>query len=184
MRMCIMSESFEFIEKLYSCPRGKAGWRQFEDVCLEILCYLFVPPLSNPIIQQRTYSGIDIRDAVFPNHNLSSHNNWANLLEELNARRVLFEFKNHDKTNIGKEEVNQVRNYLTKRMGRLAILCCSKKPNKSAHIQRNKILNEDDKTILFLTKDDLKEMLLIKERDEDPADLIMDMVDQFYLQQE
>lgn len=179
-----MSKSFKLIEKLYSCPCGIAGWKQFEDICLEILCYLFVPPLSNPIIKQRTYSGIDIRDAVFPNHNYTSNNHWANLLEELNARLVLFEFKNYDSSKIGKEEVNQARNYLTKRMGRLAILCCSKKPNKSAHTQRNKILNEEDKVILFMTKDDLKEMLLIKERDEDPADLIMDMVDQFYLQQE
>jgi hypothetical protein len=38
--------------------------------------------------------------------------------------------------------------------------------------------------ILFLTKDHLKEMLFIKERGEDPGDLIVDLVERFYLQHE
>jgi hypothetical protein len=38
--------------------------------------------------------------------------------------------------------------------------------------------------ILFLTPDGIKEIVYIKERGEDPADLIMDMVEEFYLQHE
>ena len=38
--------------------------------------------------------------------------------------------------------------------------------------------------ILFLTKDHLKEMLFIKERGEEPSDLIRDLVEWFYLQHE
>jgi hypothetical protein len=37
---------------------------------------------------------------------------------------------------------------------------------------------------LFVTVDHLKEMLFIKERGEDPSDLIMDLVERFYVQHE
>jgi hypothetical protein len=93
-----------------------------------------------PKIQIRTYSGIDIRDAIFPNRNFHSDNHWGHLLQELEARLTLFEFKNYDITEIRKEEVDQVRNYMKKPMGRLAIMCCSKDPNETAYIRSNSIL--------------------------------------------
>jgi hypothetical protein len=179
-----MTTVVELIDKLDSCPQGMSGWNEFEDICIEILCYLFVPPLTNPIIQNRTYSGINRRDAVFPNRNFTSENPWAHLLKELKARLILFEFKNYDSTEIGKEEVNQTLNYMTGPMGNLAILCCSKKPERSAHIRRNSIFSEHKKAILFITKDEIKELLYIKERGNDPADLILDLLELFYLQHE
>ncbi len=97
---------------------------------------------------------------------------------------ILFEFKNYDLEEIGKEETNQVKDYMTQHMGRLAILCCNKLPNQAAHQKRNTIFSQEEKLILFLTKDHLNEMLSIKERSEDPSDLIMDLVESFYLQHE
>jgi hypothetical protein len=179
-----MSKIDDLIDRLMSCSAGTAGWKDFEDVCLDILHCLFVPPLAEPKVQPRTYSGIDRRDAVFPNRNFEVHDSWGLLLRELNARMILFEFKNYDNTEIGKEEVDQIRNYLTEPMGHLAMMVCSKLPNDAAHIRRNSIFSAEGKVILFLTKDHLKEMLFIKERGEDPADLVVDLVEWFYLQHE
>ena len=97
---------------------------------------------------------------------------------------ILFEFKNYDKDEIGKDEINQTRNYLTKPMGQLAIVCCSKSPNAAAHIKRNTIFSDEAKVILFITRTELHEMILIKGRGEDPSDLILDLVERFYLQHE
>jgi len=97
---------------------------------------------------------------------------------------VLFEFKNYDTTDIGHEEVIQTDNYLTEPMGKLAIMICSKAPDRGAHIQRNTIYSKHGKVILFLTKEHLKEILFIKDRGEDPSDLIVDLVEKFYLQHE
>lgn len=179
-----MSRAAELQRRLDACPAGLGGWKEFEEICVEVLQYLFVPPLNDPIVQPRSYSGIDRRDAVFPNRNMGAENNWGRLYQELQARMILFEFKNYDKEAIGKEEVNQTRNYLTEPMGRLGIICCNRLPNKAAHIKRNTIYSEDTKVILFMTIDHFKEMLYIKERDEDPSDLIMDMVERFYIQHE
>ena len=134
-----MTRTSDLIGELKSCPPGESGWKQFEDICIEVLIYLFVPPLENPRIQIRSHSGIDRRDAIFPNRNFTSENTWGKIHQELNARLILFEFKNYDKSEIGKDAVNQVRNYLTEPMGKLGILCCNKKPVESAYIKRNSI---------------------------------------------
>jgi hypothetical protein len=116
--------------------------------------------------------------------NFGGGGHWTQLLRELDARLVLVEFKNYDTEDIGKDEVNQTSNYLRRPMGRLAILVTNKAPGDAAHIKRNTIYSEDRKVILFVTTQQLIEMLDIKERGEDPADLIMDAVERFYLQHE
>lgn len=179
-----MSPAAALIQRLESCPPGANGWREFEEVCIDTLKYLFVPPLAEPIVQGRTYSGTDRRDAIFPNRDDGKSNNWGRLHRELQARLVLVEFKNYDNEVVGKEEVNQARNYLTKPMGKLALICSPVLPDRSAHIKRNTIFSEDGKVILFVTVAHLKEMLFIKERGEDPSDLIMDLVERFYVQHE
>lgn len=184
-----MNEVNDFIQRLDACPLGRAGWSQFEDLCTEILNFLFVPPLTAATRQGRTYSGVNRRDAIIPNRNITPNTvanskNWHHLYLELDARMILFEFKNYDRTEIGHEEVNQTRNYMNGAMGRLSIMICSNVPNDSAHRQRNTVYNQDQKVILFITKEQLTEMLLIKDRNEDPSDLIMDLLERFYIQHE
>lgn len=181
-----MTRASDLIAKLDACPIGSSGWKEFEDVCIEILTHLFVPPLSTPKIQPRTLSGVQRRDAVFPNRNISdTSNNWGRLYKELDARMVLFEFKNYDSSEIGKEEVDQARSYMREHTGRLAIIVCNKEPHASAYRERLTIFNAKGKeVILFVTIDHLKEMLHMKERGEDPSDLIYDLLEWMYLQQE
>ncbi len=179
-----MSTATSLVQQLEACPPGSAGWREFEDACIGTLRYLFVPPLAEPIVQGRTYSGTDRRDAIFPNRDDGHPGNWGRLYRELQARLVLCEFKNYDSGEVGKDEISQVRNYLTKPMGRLAIVCSPRLPDRSAHIKRNTIFSEDGKVILFVTVNHLKEMIFIKERGEDPSDLIMDLLERFYVQHE
>lgn len=184
-----MSQVNDFIQKLDDCPLGQAGWNQFEELCTDIIKFLFVPPLNNPQRQGRTYSGVNRRDAIFPNRNITpseeiNARNWHHLYVELDARMILFEYKNYDVTEIGHEEVNQTRNYLTNPMGRFGIMICSKTPNKSAHRQRNTVYTNDKKVIIFINKEHLKEMLAMKERGENASDLIIDLVEEFYIQHE
>jgi hypothetical protein len=177
----MMSHEETLRTRLNAIPLGISGWKQFEDVATETLCHLFVPPLSNPIQQARSYSGIDRRDAIFPNRNHGIQNHWGRLLHELEARMILVEFKNYDSEVVGKDEVNQTRNYLTKPLGRLALIVSTKEPNHAAHVKRNTVYSEDGKVILFLNIEHLNEMLYMRERGEDPADLIMDAIERFYI---
>ena len=171
-------------QRLEQCPPGRPGWKEYEDACIDALKHLVFLPLEEPYIQPRTYSGIDRRDAVFPNRNMEGHNNWGHIFKELAARMVLFEFKNYDR-----EEIRQGRDQPDQKLskqadGKARNQCCNRSPNESAYIKRNTIYSEDGKVILFVTTEQLIEMLFIKERGEDPSDLIMDMIERFYLQHE
>lgn len=184
-----MNQVNALIERLDNCPLGRDGWAEFEETCTEILNYLFVPPLNNPHRQAKTLSGISRRDAIYPNRNITENGvpgtkNWYYLFRELQAKLILIEYKNYNITDIGTEEVNCALNYLTNPMGNLAILICSKTPNRQAHIRRNTIYTNNHKVILFITKDNLKEMLSMKERGEDPSDLIIDLIELFYIEHE
>jgi hypothetical protein len=171
----------DLISKLSTCPAGVPGWKQFEDICIEILTYLFVPPLEKPKIQTTTYPEIDRRDAIFSNRNNGSANMWGQIYQDTKARLILVEFKNYDKQEIGKEDVNQTFNYMKEKMGPLAIMCCNKEPVASAHVKRNEIFVKEDKLILFLLPEHLKEMLYAKERGENPAGLILDMIEDAFM---
>ena len=169
--------------RLVAVPEGHAGWVAFEIACVDALTHLLVPPLSAAQIQGRTYSGTDRRDAIFPNRNRGESNTWGILLAELDARMVLFEFKNYAGP-VGKDEVNQTRNYLSRPMGRLAVIIARNGYEPGAFIKRNTVFSEENKVIVLLTSNDLIEMLDMKERGEDPADLLVDAIERFYIEYE
>ncbi len=176
--------SEDLLRRLKACPPGTPGWTNFEEVCIKILEYLFVPPLKSPHIQARSLHGTDRRDAVFPNRESVVTSSWGMLSRELHARMVLFEFKNFDKEDLGKDAVDQAKNYLNGPMGNLGIICSNKLPSASALQRRNTVYTNDKKVILFLTPVTLEEMCIIKERGEDPADLILDLLEEFYIKHE
>lgn len=109
---------------------------------------------------------------------------WGQLNIELKARLVLVEFKNYDLHALGKDEVDQTRNYLTKPYGKLGLICCRQEPSKEALLRRNQVYTQEEKVILFITEKTLCEMLRMKERGEDPAKLIVEMIELFYMQHE
>lgn len=174
----------ELIANIQACPLGVPGWRTFEDVGTAALTHLFVPPLAEPTIQPRSFSGIDRRDAVYPNRNMTPDTFWGHIHAELKARLILVEFKNYDIHTLGKDEVDQTRNYLTKPFGKLGLICCRREPSKEALLRRNQVYTQEDKVILFITEDKLCEMLRMKERGEDAARLIVEMIELFYMQHE
>lgn len=171
----------ELSKRLDNCPEGKEGWKAYEDICIDILNYLFVPPLGEPKIQSRRESGIDIRDAVYPNRN--SNVNWKFIRDDYDAKYIVFEFKNYSKegSEIDKHVLLQIDDYLKRTIGRFGIICSKKLPNKSGLEKRKDVFIENNKLILFLNNDNMKEMLLRKHKKLDPSDVIIDLIDDFNL---
>lgn len=171
----------ELIKKLDECPEGNEGWKEYEDICVEILKYIFVPPLENPKIQSRRENGIDIRDAIFPNRN--SNENWKFIRDDYDAKYIVFEFKNYSEngSEIDKQVLLQIDDYLKKTIGRFGIICSKKTPNKSGLEKRKDVFIENNKLILFVSNEHLKEMLLRKHKKLDPSDVIIDLIDDFNL---
>lgn len=169
------------IKQLEECLEGKEGWKTYEDVCIDILSYLFVPPLGKPKIQSRRESGVDIRDAVYPNRN--NNENWKFIRDDYDAKYIVFEFKNYsnDGSEVDKHVLLQIDDYLKKNIGRFGIICSKKAPNRSGLEKRKDVFIENNKLILFVNNEDLKEMLLRKHKKMDPSDVIIDLIDDFNL---
>ncbi|XPV70550.1 MAG: TIR domain-containing protein [Halarcobacter sp.] len=171
----------KLIKRLDECPEGKEGWKIYEDICVDILNYLFVPPLGKPKIQSRRESGIDIRDAIYPNRN--SNENWKFIRDDYDAKYIVFEFKNYSKngSEIDKSVLLQIDDYLKQTIGRFGIICSKKLPNQSGIEKRKDIFIEKNKLIIFLNNEHLREMLLRKYKNDDPSDVIIDLIDDFNL---
>lgn len=168
--------------ELENCPEGMAGWKSYEDICIKIIDHLFVPPLNPPKIQCKRESGIDIRDAIYPNRGLDD--NWRFVRDDYDAKYIVVEFKNYSKTGsaIDKQTVLQVDDYLKKKtIGRFGIICSKKLPDFSALEKRRDVFTESGKLILFINNEHLKDMLLRKYNDLDPFDIINDLIDDFNL---
>jgi hypothetical protein len=56
----------QLIQRLEGIEKGRPGWRAYEDACIDILNYVFLPPLRTPRIQSSTEDGLDRRDAIYP----------------------------------------------------------------------------------------------------------------------
>jgi hypothetical protein len=68
-------------------------------------------------------------------------------------------------------------------MGKLGIMISSKEPHENAKIRQNQIYSSsEEKVILLLTSNHLREMVHMKERGDDPALLIMEQVELLYMQ--
>jgi len=59
------SKSQKLAEKLLNCPKGKKHWKDYEDVCEEILTYCLVGPLEKPHAQSKSIGRLHKRDFVF-----------------------------------------------------------------------------------------------------------------------
>jgi len=172
----------DMIQELEYCPEGLAGWKRYEDICIKILNHLFVPPLNTPKIQVRRESGIDIRDAIYPNRGLDD--NWRFIREDYDAKYIVVEFKNYSKVGneIDKHTVLQIDDYLKKKtIGRFGIICSKKEPSHSALEKRKDVFTESNKLILFLNNHHLKDMILRKYNGLEPFDILSDLIDDFNL---
>ena len=163
---------------------GIIGWQDFEIICQKLLCYLFVPPLKTPRFQQRTKNGHYIRDLIFPNNNLNTNNLWARLREDYDSKYIVIEMKNYAKLDITSQEVVEIcHKYLCRNIGRFGILICSKKSTKSALVERENVYSRSNlhNLIIFLTKNDLIEMVQMKKEGQNPDDLIENKIINFEL---
>jgi Holliday junction resolvase-like predicted endonuclease len=170
----------ELIQLLESLEPGKAFWRQYEDLCLEILNYLFIPPFRVPKVQSRSEDGLDIRDAVYPIGN--GHHFWDGVKSDCRTRFTVAEFKNHT-SGPSQKEVESLQQYLFKKAMRMfGLLCARLPPTDSALKARRRSWLEFDKLIVILSDDELIDMLRIRGSDSDPTDVIDAQLDEFFLE--
>lgn len=170
----------EILRRLNLIQPGRDQWKEYEEVCVDALNYLFSPPLRIPKIQSRTHDGLDRRDAIYPIGFGSAF--WEDIKYSHSSRMVVVEFKNHTDP-VGQAEVESLAQYLLPKARRsFGLLCSRKPPSKPALTARRRAWMVAENIILFISDGDLTQMLQIKDQGGNPEELLDIQLDEFFIE--
>lgn len=165
----------QLADRLRKCQPGKRDWKAYEDLMVDILKFLFVPPLGSPRVQSRTVDSLDVRDALFPNKADSGF--WLQMRQNWGCHFALFEFKNL-RAGIGADEVDQVRLYTQRKsIGRLAFVVGRHPARKPAKDAVRAAYQYSDLMVVLIDDTHVEAMIRLKGDGENPTMILDDLID-------
>ncbi|MBN7822508.1 restriction endonuclease [Bowmanella yangjiangensis] len=177
--LSVDNEGTALCEKLATIKKGKSHWAKYETFCTEALHYLFPNDLSGWHKQMSVDGGISRYDFVCRAGTATEF--WKFLVENLNSRYVVFEFKNYSEK-IKQGQVLTTEKYLLERaLRKVAIIFTRSGADKNAVKMMQGAMREHGKLILPLDDELVRKMLLMKENGNDPTDLLFEITDNFLL---
>lgn len=166
-------------KELKDLKRGKTTWPKYENLCDRILRYLFPNDLQGWHKQKRTDDGLNRFDYVCRIRPTTDF--WRFLLDNLDSRYVLFEFKNYS-GRIKQGQILTTEKYLLERgLRRVAIIISRAGAEEDALKMTQGAMREQGKLMLIIDDENVCEMLHMKERGEDPTDRLFEIADNFLI---
>jgi hypothetical protein len=170
----------DLLAQLQALAPGTDQWMLYENYCEELLNFLFVPPLGIAIPQSRDEQHINRRDFVLPNYVLDG-TFWQFMRSHYEAHYIVAEVKNLT-GGPGKREILQVANYLNPHgAGLFSIILARHSMNDTAKWTCREQWVQHNKLIIGLDDDDVRQMLVTKIANGDPAELIRQKIEDFRL---
>lgn len=165
----------DLCEELKSLKTGKSTWSKYEDICERILKYLFPNDLQGWHKQKSTDDGANRYDFVCRVRPNTEY--WRFLVDHLNSRYVIFEFKNYSEK-IKQGQVLTTEKYLLERgLRKVAIIFTRLGADRNATSMMQGAMREHGKLILALNDESVCKMLHMKEQGEDPTDFLFELTD-------
>lgn len=169
----------QLISSLSDLPAGKAHWKRYETLMIEILKFLFEDDLKGWYTQYGSENKLNRYDCVCGIKKTTEF--WSLLIEQLKSNYLLIEFKNYS-DEISQGEVLTTEKYLFENAFRkVALIFCRKGANHSAMEMCMGAMRESGRLILVLNDQDVVEMILSKENGSDPSDYLHQKVDDFLM---
>lgn len=166
-------------QELKDLKRGKTTWSKYENLCDRILRYLFPNDLQGWHKQRRTDDGLNRFDYVCRIRPTTDF--WRFLLDHLDSRYILFEFKNYT-GRIKQGQILTTEKYLLERgLRRVAIVISRAGAEADAIKMTQGAMRDQGKLMLIIDDQQVCKMLHMKERGEDPTDLLFEIADDFLL---
>jgi hypothetical protein len=173
MKELKVNKAENLINKLKNCPVGLEGWKQFENICNNILKFVFEESFENfnMKIQSRNYNGKDIRDIILSN--TSEITFWNNVRHFYNCNNIIIECKNKSST-IGNDGFRQISDYLGKdAIGQFGIILSRKGLSDGGRDkQRDYLYQRPKKLILVLSEQDIIDLVKIKSFNDYPEKVL------------
>lgn len=166
-------------DKLQSIPAGKQHWAQYQNLCSDILEYLFCPPLAPPIKELSNEPRVNRRDIILPNYCTDGF--FSFLRTRYRAEHLVIDAKNHTKE-VKKADILQLANYLSEHgAGLFGIILTRYGAARGAEQTQREQWILHQKMICVLNDADIFQMLTSKGNGSDPAMLIRQKIEDFRL---
>ncbi|HSU16513.1 hypothetical protein [Longimicrobium sp.] len=165
--------------ELKRCPAGQAYFRAYEELGTRILTYIFSGSLGRPHIQRPTTDGVQRRDVVF--QNLQRTPFFVRIGRRFDADFLIVDFKNYAKP-LDSTAVESVSKYSNEALGRFVLLISRQGLASGAKKAQARVFRNRRTLVLVIDDTQLLEMVERKDRGEDPADVLSDLLDEFLLQ--
>lgn len=173
------NEGTELCRRLKNIPKGKQGWQSYEKVCIDIIKYLFPNDLEGWREQESTDDGLNRFDFICRIKPVTEY--WKFLIDHLNSRYIVFEFKNYAEK-ITQSQVLTTEKYLLENgLRKVAIIFSRKGENSNAEKMIQGAMRESGKLMLVLDDLSICEILHMKERGGEPTDRLFEITDNFLL---
>lgn len=175
-------------EELQKIPRGDEAWEDYQALGIKIFNYLFVPDILSQPYEQWVldadgvfnYSSSKRPDAVYPIMADEFINGvWKNLFDQI-CLFVAVDFKNLSSPPRC-SDVEQVESYLSNSARRkIGILCSRDIPSKAALQARYRAWKERENLVLFVTDQDIKEMIELRYDSINPSSVLAKPMYRFF----
>jgi hypothetical protein len=162
--------SEELLKRLDDLEHGHNSWGEYEDLCIEILNFAFIPPLLVPKLRVHIEQELPQKQGLYS----ISYGNpcWDFLKSACRTSYAIAMFKNLTKALCSKD-VESIEQFLfTKSMRSLGILCSRFPPSDSALKARRRAWLEADKLIFLLSDNDLIDILQARTSGTDPSEVL------------
>lgn len=165
----------DYIRCLQECKTGKGYERRYEEICEEVIQYLFDEEFALFAPQHETDDNLFRMDILCSLKGNSAF--WSWLINHYNSRFVVFEFKNYS------DQLKQNLIFITEKylfnaaLRNVAIIISRKGFSKNAKRAAEGCLKEAGKLILDITDDDLINMIKKKREGEEPADYLLEKME-------
>lgn len=164
-------------ERLRKIRPGKEESQNYENLCAEIIRYIFSEDLE--FFEEQKVSNDGLYRFDYCGKIKVGHINkfFDTIRNYFNTKYIIFEFKNYS-DEITQKEIYTTEKYLyEKALRKVAVIISRKGANTNAHRAARGSLRENGKLIMCLSDENINKLIEIKSNSGSPGDMLEDMLD-------
>ena len=149
------------LREIKKLPSGKDdnADKKYENAVVRLLASMLYPQLDFADDQARTDSGVQIRDLIFYNTEMTPF--LKEIRESYGSRQLVFEMKNV--AALERDHVNQLNRYLANHLGRFGVFVTRNAPSRAIRQNLVDLWSGQRKALIVLTDADIETMVTVFE---------------------
>ena len=169
------------IKEMELCQAGRPTFTKYEKLCYKLLKNAFSDDLALWREQQKSNKDLYRFDLLCRIKDGNQKTFWSILERYFNSKYVIFEFKNYSEKITQKEIYTTERYLYAKALRSVAIIVSANGYEENAYWAAKGSLRENGKLIILFDTKDLIAMNKMKIEQEDPANYLLDRLDNLLL---